>query len=101
MYQLIKDAASVGGSKESVSQKDTKILVGLFGAVVGLGIAAFTYNHIRKRKRANASTVTTNGVSRSDPEEGREMKPLMKTAGDQKPTFEYKDEKQEKTEVRS
>lgn len=80
-----------------MSQKDTKILIGLFGAVIGCGVAAFAYNHIRKRKRANASRSSTNGISKNDPEEGREMKPLMK--GDSgKQAIEYNDEKPNKTE---
>lgn len=72
-------------------------MIGLFGAVIGCGIAAFGYNHIRKRKRANASRTTTNGINKNDPEEGREMKPLMKS-GSGKQTVEYEDERPNKTE---
>lgn len=83
----------MGETKESVSAKDTKILVGLFGAVVGIGVAAFGYNYIKKKKR-NASHT----IDQSDPEEGREMKPLMKNGSEQKQTIEFNDERQGKTE---
>lgn len=90
------DTASVGEAKEPVSKKDTKILVGLFGAVIAVGVAAFAYNHYRKKKRARATL--NNGIDRSDPEEGKEMKPLMKDGSGKKHSVEYKDETQDKAE---
>lgn len=66
-----------------------------------MGAIAFIYNHIRKKKRANAGR-STNGVLRNDAEEGKEMKPLIKNGEDKKPTIVYKDESQDKSEeVRS
>lgn len=97
-FFLFLATASVGEAKEPVSQKDTKILIGLFGAVIGCGVAAFGYNHIRKRQRANASRTATNGINMNDPEEGKEMKPLMKNNSG-KQTVEYQDERPDKTEV--
>lgn len=73
-------------------------MVGLLGAVLAVGAAAFAYNYIKKKKRANTARTATNGVGKNDPEEGKEMKPLMKIPDVQKQTVEYKDETQEKKE---
>lgn len=97
-FVIFSETPEVGEAKASVSDKDRKILLGVFGAVVGMGAAAFTYNYIRKRRIANARRSSSNGVTSNDPEEGREMKPLMKNGSDKKQTVEYSDEKQNKTE---
>ncbi|KAG5887375.1 hypothetical protein JTB14_036252 [Gonioctena quinquepunctata] len=89
-------SASIGGVGESTEandgRKDNKILITLFVAVLAVGIAAFSYNYIKRRKRNSAAARTENGVVQSDPEEGKEMKPLMKTS-EEKTELEYKDEK--------
>lgn len=61
-------------------------MLGLFGAVVGMGAAAFVYNQIRKKKRANAPRNSSNGVKKDDPEEGKEMKPLITNGENKKAT---------------
>lgn len=72
-------------------------MLGLFGAVVAIGAIAFIYNHIKKKKRSNLGR-SSNGVAHDGGEEGREMKPLMKNGEDKKPTIDYKDEKQGRSE---
>lgn len=56
--------------------------------MLAVGTAAFTYNYIRKKRRHEARV--ENGIPQSDPEEGKEMKPLMKKADTVEETNETK-----------
>ncbi|KAJ8946302.1 hypothetical protein NQ318_004191 [Aromia moschata] len=89
-------------AKETESRKDTKVLVTLFVVVVVIGAAAFTYNFIKKRKQKRAQAVREengdNGVikrsqAKADPEQGTEMKPLMKNSEPKPVVADYMDEK--------
>lgn len=65
--------------------------------MVVIGCAAFAYNFIKKKKQKKSETSRSeNGNAAqktdNDPEEGRELKPLMKN-NEEKPVVEYKDEK--------
>lgn len=82
----------MGETKEPTSKKDTKILLGLFGAVVGVGLIAVAYNYLRKKK--NAQRAAVNGINKDDPEAGNELKPFIKTG-------ENVNERQDKSEVKS
>ncbi|CAG9865075.1 unnamed protein product [Phyllotreta striolata] len=83
-----------GESSETPARKDNKLLIGLFVTVVTVGIGAFAYSRIQKRKRSrNAMRSAENGTNKTeDPEAGKEMKPLMKTA-EPKSSLEYAEEK--------
>lgn len=51
--------------------------------VVTVGIAAFTYNYIKRvKQRRNQQASSQNGgtLQKEDPEAGRELRPLMKIA---------------------
>lgn len=83
--------APVGASTDTVGRKDTTILLGLVGAVVGVALVAYGYNLYKKKKR-NTERIARNGsLNTSDVEEGREMKPLMKN-GEQNTRIPLKDE---------
>lgn len=83
------------GASESneTSKKNNTLLFIIFGAVLVVGAAAFGYNYYKKRSnRATAVSATEKRTSKTDPEEGREMKPLMKLP-EENSSVEYKDEK--------
>ncbi|XP_074039820.1 uncharacterized protein isoform X1 [Leptinotarsa decemlineata] len=89
--------ASIGGigesSERNTGRNDNKILVTLFVAVLAVGVAAFSYHYIKKKKRTN-NTSSRNGVVKCDVEEGTEMKPLMKVP-EESSKVEIKNEKEE------
>ncbi|XP_057662314.1 titin-like isoform X2 [Diorhabda carinulata] len=88
-----EEPKSGASETQETSKKNNTLLFVIFGAVLVVGAAAFGYNFYKKRSnRAVAVSTTANGTSRTDPEEGREMKPLMKSP-EENNSVEYKDEK--------
>ncbi|XP_056631739.1 titin-like isoform X2 [Diorhabda sublineata] len=88
-----EEPKSGASETQETSKKNNTLLFVIFGAVLVVGAAAFGYNFYKKRSnRAVAVSTTENGTSRTDPEEGREMKPLMKSP-EENNSVEYKDEK--------
>ncbi|CAH1100042.1 unnamed protein product [Psylliodes chrysocephalus] len=83
-----------GAASEGGIRKNNSLLIGLFVAVLVVGAAAFSYNFVKKRRsKATAARSEHNGTNRTaDQEEGREMKPLMKTE-EQKNNVEFANEK--------
>ncbi|XP_072376523.1 uncharacterized protein [Diabrotica undecimpunctata] len=94
----IEEPKAGATSESDGGSKDTKLLIIIVGLVAAVGVAAFTYNFIKKRKTTavQSSRVPTqvngNGNTNNDPEEGREMKPLMKSPQPNS-SVEYTDEK--------
>lgn len=74
------EESTPGESAENPARasKDTKILIVLFVAVVIIGIGAFLYNFIKKKRQSAAITNENAPTKNEDPERGQEMKPLMK-----------------------
>uniref|UniRef100_A0A6P7HA73 A-kinase anchor protein 200-like n=1 Tax=Diabrotica virgifera virgifera TaxID=50390 RepID=A0A6P7HA73_DIAVI len=92
----IEEPKAGATSEGAIGGKDTKLLIIIGGLVAAVGVAAFAYNVMKKRKATAAEsrvpTQMNGNGDRNDPEEGREMKPLMKSPQPNS-SVEYKDEK--------
>ncbi|CAG9826585.1 unnamed protein product [Diabrotica balteata] len=93
----IEEPKAGATSESDGGSKDTKLLIIIGGLVAAVGVAAFAYNYIKKRKTTEVQSrvptqVNGNGNTNNDPEEGREMKPLMKSPQPNS-SVEYTDEK--------